>query len=199
VYERSRASTPPATGRDATPTASENELVLTLRKLQAADLALVAGWLTDPEVAAWYLTGSTIESEIADLQRCAAGADPTEALVVLDSGRPIGWCQWYRCDDYPEHAEGTGASRGDIGIDYAIGEGGSRGRGIGTELITILVAHIRRLHPRAGIVADPEASNLASRTVLEKNGFELVSERPVTSEPTDAKMAIYRLPAELTS
>jgi hypothetical protein len=36
---------------------------------------------------------------------------------------------------------------------------------------------------------------MASRRVLEKNGFELVAVRPVATEPTDASMAIYRLTA----
>lgn len=174
--------------------ARENGNVLMLRRLELADLDLVAGWLTDPEVAVWYLTGSTIEREIEELRQCAAGRDPTEALMVLDTGRPIGWCQWYRCGDYPEHAQGTGAGPEDIGIDYAIGERDSRNRGVGTVLVATLVAYVRRRHPRAGIVADPEASNVASRGVLEKNGFQLLAECLVASEPTGAVMAIYRLP-----
>jgi hypothetical protein len=54
-----------------------------------------------------------------------------------------------------------------------------------------LTAEIRRPHPSAGILADPDAANTASRRVLEKNGFRLVAVKPVA---TDAPMAIYRLP-----
>ncbi|HXP18237.1 MAG TPA: hypothetical protein VN840_01200 [Streptosporangiaceae bacterium] len=50
-------------------------------------------------------------------------------------------------------------------------------------------------NPGAGILVGPEASNTASRRVLEKNGFELVAVRTVATEPTDAPMAIYRLPS----
>ena len=160
-----------------------------------ADLELVAAWLADPEVGRWYLTGSTAEDELADLRACIAGLEPARALTVLDRGRPVGWCQWYLCSSYPDHAAAVGADPGDVGIDYAVGEASSRGGGLGTALIAALVAQIRRDHPSAGIVADPEASNGASRSVLEKNGFELLAERPVASEPTDAAMAIYRLGA----
>jgi aminoglycoside 6'-N-acetyltransferase len=172
----------------------QNRGVLTLRRMGAADLGLVEAWLRDPEVARWYLTGSSLEDELDDLRQSIAGDDPAEVLIVADPSGPIGWCQWYLCDDNPEHAAGVGASPGDAGIDYAIGEPGRRGRGVGTALIAALVAHTRHRHPDAGIVADPEASNVASRRVLEKNGFQLLAERPVASEPTPAPMAIYRLP-----
>lgn len=164
--------------------------------MQAADLDLVESWLNLPEMARWYLAGSTIEEEVQDLFRCIAGSEPTEVLVVVDRNRPIGWCQWYLCRDYPEHADGVGAGPDDLGIDYAIGDPGSRGHGVGTALIATLVTYLRQRHPQAGIMADPEASNLASRRVLEKNGFELLGERPVTSERTRAPMAIYRLSPE---
>ena len=67
------------------------------------------------------------------------------------------------------------------------------GRGVGTTLIAALTAEIRRRHPNAGILADPDAANAASRRVLEKNGFHLVAVRPVATEASDAPMAIYRL------
>jgi aminoglycoside 6'-N-acetyltransferase len=113
--------------------------------------------------------------------------------VALERGRPIGWCQWYLCGDYPEHAAGVGADPGDVGIDYAIGDRTRTGGGVGTALIAALVTHIRRMHPTAGLIADPDAANLASRRVLEKNGFHVLREGAVESEPTDAAVAIYRL------
>jgi Acetyltransferase (GNAT) domain len=61
------------------------------------DLDLVAAWLADPEVAGWYLTGSTIADEVEELKGCVTGEDPTTALTVLCDGKPVGWCQWYLC------------------------------------------------------------------------------------------------------
>jgi RimJ/RimL family protein N-acetyltransferase len=162
--------------------------------MTAPDLDLVRAWITEPHVAKWYLSGSTIEEEIGDLERCVAGEEPTHALVVVDNGRDIGWCQWYRCIDYPEHAQAVGAEPNDIGLDYALGDPARIGRGLGTALIGALVAHIRKRHPAAGLIADPEAANLASRRVLEKSGFVLQGEWVVATERTDAPMAVYRLP-----
>lgn len=161
--------------------------------MRPADLDLVKGWLNEPHVARWYLSGSTIAQELEELRQSVLGDQPTHPLVVAEDGRAIGWCQWYLCADYPDHAAGIQAQPGDIGLDYAIGDPMSTGRGLGTALIATLVAYVAGLHPRAGLVADPEASNLASRKVLEKNGFQLIEERPVASEHTDAPMAIYRL------
>jgi aminoglycoside 6'-N-acetyltransferase len=169
--------------------------VVALREMHKADLHLVDGWLHEPHVARWYLQGTTREQELQDCRESIAGVHPTHLYVVEDKGRPIGWCQWYRCDDYPDHATAVGASAGDVGIDYAIGEPHKTGLGRGTELIAALVSLVRVIDPLAGVIADPDAANLASRRVLEKNGFELLGERPVPSEAVNAPMAIYRLSA----
>lgn len=163
--------------------------------MTVADLDLVRTWLGEPHVARWYLAGSTVDQEIDDLRSCIGGDRPTHPLVVVVNDRPIGWCQWYLCEDYPDYAAGVGSEPGDVGIDYAIGDPSSVGHGVGTELVAALVVHVRQHHPRAGLLADPEAANVVSRRVLEKNGFVLLGVRPVPSEPTPVPMAIYRLPS----
>jgi|SRR5271165_77101 len=178
---------------------SSDKTTLTLRDMGADDLPLVTAWLHEPHVARWYLAGSTVEREIDELRQCIAGEQPGRVLTILERDRPIGWCQWYLCRDYRDHAAAIGAEPDDIGIDYAIGDPARAGDGLGTELIGVLVATVRAERPAAGLVADPEAANIASRRVLEKNGFKLIHERPVASEPTDAVMAIYRLAPPQTS
>lgn len=164
--------------------------------MSEADLDLIGAWMSEPHIARWYLSGSTLEDELGDLRRCLAVDEPTEALVVAEGGRDVGWCQWYRCADYPEHSVAVGAEADDVGFDYAIGDPARVGRGLGTKLIAVLVAYIRQRHPRAGLIADPDAANSASRRVLEKSGFELRDLRVVASERTRVPMAIYRLPPE---
>lgn len=167
--------------------------MLTLRRMKEAELELVKAWMTDFVVAQWYLVGSSVEKDIEDLRSCISGDEPTEVLLVSDQEVPIGWCQWYLCGAYPDHAEGVGAGTDDIGIDYALGDPVRRGAGVGTALIAALITYIRQQHAAAAIFADPEASNVASRRVLEKNGFQLLGVRPLDSEPTDTPVAIYRL------
>jgi aminoglycoside 6'-N-acetyltransferase len=173
--------------------------MLTLVPMRTTDLDLVTAWLDASEVGRWYLVGSTIDKEIDELRHGIVGVEPTTVLLVAERGKPIGWCQWYLCKDYPEHAREVGAEPGDAGIDYAIGDPARRRKGAGTELIATLVSHIRQRHPRAGVIADPEASNTASRRALEKNGFRLLDERPLASEPTAAPMSVYRLPPDIAA
>jgi aminoglycoside 6'-N-acetyltransferase len=174
------------------------DLSVELTRMALDDLGLVRHWLAEPGVARWFLAGSSLEDELDDLRRAINGEEPTEVLLASCEGRPVGWCQWYRCSDYPDHAAGVGAGPDDMGIDYAIGEPGYRSRGVGTALVAALVAHIRRLHPGVGVITDPEASNAGSRIVLERNGFLLLDERRVASEPTTNLMAIYRLHPDIT-
>lgn len=163
--------------------------------MRLGDLGVVERWLAEPHVARWYLAGSSLERELDDIRSSVTGAQPVHLLMALDDDRPIGWGQWYLCGDNPEWADEIGARPGDVGVDYAIGEPASVGRGLGTTLVAALVGLVRAERPGCGVVADPEAHNVASRRVLEKNGFELVAEKAMVCEPTDDPMAIYRLPA----
>jgi RimJ/RimL family protein N-acetyltransferase len=161
-----------------------------------SDLPSVEAWLRLPHVARWWTPDTTAGAEIAKYRERVRQDQPaTHLLMVTQDGTPAGWCQWYRWADHPADAEAIGAREGEIGIDYAIGDPAQVGRGAGTTLIATLVTEIRRRHPGAGILADPDAANRASRRVLEKNGFHLVAVRPVATEASDAPMAIYRLPS----
>ena len=165
-----------------------------------ADLAQVEAWLRQPHVARWWASGTTVEAQMEKYRRRVAEEDTaTVMLMVTEDGRPVGWCQWYRWDRHPEAADAIGALPGEVGVDYAIGEPGAIGRGLGTEMIAALVAEVCRHHPGAGVLVDPEAANRASRRVLEANGFSLVAIRPVEGEPTEGPMAIYRLPGSPVS
>jgi RimJ/RimL family protein N-acetyltransferase len=164
--------------------------MLTLRPMELGDLELVDSWLAEPHVAAWY---SPREKELAQIRRGVLGSVPTHLLVVEEDTRPIGWCQWYMLEVGADDARDVDARPGDVGIDYAIGEAGWIGRGVGTLLIERLVDYVRVRHPGAGIVVDPDASNAASRRVLEKCGFALVDVRVLGSSGVATPTAIYRL------
>lgn len=169
--------------------------MVSLRPLVLGDLDLVERWLAEPHVARWYLAGSSLARELADVRASVVGDQAVHVLLVLHDDMPVGWCQWYPCADDPDWAAEVGAAAGDVGIDYAIGEPAVVGRGVGTELVAALVGVVRAARPGCGVLADPEAENVASRRVLENNGFELVAVRSMESEPTAELMAIYRLQA----
>jgi aminoglycoside 6'-N-acetyltransferase len=159
------------------------------------DLPLVTRWLSAPHVAPWYLAGSSVEAEAEDLRRSVAGEQAVHVLVVADGEALVGWCQWYLCGEDPGWAAEIGAGPADVGIDYAVGDASHVGRGVGTALIAELVRLVRARYPRAAVMADPDERNMASRRVLEKNGFDLMAVKAIRSEPTDDPMAVYRLAA----
>lgn len=132
------------------------------------DLPLVAGWLSQPHVAAWWLNGSSVEREIEDLRRSVSGEQQVSVRVVVHEDQPIGWCQWYRCGDDPDWTRDIGADAEDFGMDYAIGIPVRTGTGLGTILVGEMVKSIRAEHHDVAIYADPDERNVASRRVLEK-------------------------------
>lgn len=169
--------------------------MLSLRPMTVDDLAVVRPWLDLPHVARWWLAETTAETAIDEYRTRVLGqSSATTMLMVTWDDVPIGWCQWYHWEDDPREAAAMGALDGEIGIDYAIGDLAFIGRGVGTALILALVERARQSYPGAGVLADPDAANVASRRALEKNGFELVAVRPVATEPHARPMAIYRLP-----
>jgi aminoglycoside 6'-N-acetyltransferase len=171
--------------------------VIELRPMTQRDLTRVRSWLREPHVACWWLPATTIEAEIEKLRSRLIAESRVRMLTIVESDdagtRPIGWCQWYPYDGDPEGARQVGAAPGECGIDYAIGDPDAIGRGLGTELIPLLVAEVRRHQPARGIVVDPDAANRASRRVLELAGFSPVELRPTFDRSGSGAMATYRL------
>ncbi|HEY5148803.1 MAG TPA: GNAT family N-acetyltransferase [Mycobacterium sp.] len=157
------------------------------------DLPTVAAWLAEPHVARWWTPDTTAEAQISKYRERVNGSGATTMLMASVEGRPVGWCQWYRWADYPAAAQAMQARDGEAGIDYAIGDPTAVGHGIGTELVAALVHEVRRCTGPVGLLVAPDATNSASRRVLEKNAFMLVSIRPVATELSQAPMAIHRL------
>ncbi len=161
--------------------------------MSEADLPTVARWMAEPHVARWWTPDTTAEAQLDKYRERIKTGGATTMLIASDQGRPVGWAQWYRWADYPATAQAMQALGGEAGIDYAIGDPTAVGHGIGTELVAALVHEVRRCTGPAGLLVAPDATNTSSRRVLEKNGFTLVSIRPIATEPSDAPMAIYRL------
>jgi aminoglycoside 6'-N-acetyltransferase len=158
-----------------------------------ADLLTVAGWLAEPHVARWWTPDTTAEAQLNRYRQRINGSGATTMLMASVEGRPVGWAQWYRWADYPAAAQAMQALDREAGIDYAIGDPTAVGHGLGTDLVAALVHEVHGCTGPVGLLVAPEATNTASRRVLEKNGFRLVSIRPIATEPSQAPMAIYRL------
>lgn len=142
------------------------------RPVLAADLPLIARWLTQPHVARWW---SDPDDEIAKLRNNLAERG-FEALIMLLNGRPVGYLQVY--DASPGGAGAlAGQPPGTRGLDLFIGEQEALGKGHGPAFVRLIAERCLMQRSVIRVIADPDPANLRSIRCFEKAGF--VREREV--------------------
>ncbi len=149
---------------------------LLFRPLARSDFPLLQEWLCAPHVAAWWHECLDLEGVDAKYGPRVDGAEPTHVFVIEYAGRPVGWIQWYRWSDYPEHALQLGAESTSAGIDLAIGELAMTGLGLGPVVIREFVRQIVLADPGlSAVITDPEEGNLRSLGAFRKAGFTVTN------------------------
>ncbi|WP_231263252.1 GNAT family N-acetyltransferase [Nocardioides alpinus] len=144
-----------------------------LRAMTRGDLPVLTRWLREQHVRRWWHSDGEPTDE--RVQRVYGprvdGTTPTRMWVAEVNGRSVGFVQDYRIRDYPDFAL-LAPDPDAVGLDYAIGEPGWVGRGLGTP---ILWAWMQRTHeslPDAtAYFAAPDHRNQASLRILGKAGF----------------------------
>jgi len=133
-------------------------------------------WLAAPHVAVWWNEPFDLASLEAKYGPRIDGSEPVYVYVIQFGGVPIGWIQWYRWRDFPEHAIRLGADDRSAGIDLAIGEVEMTGRGLGPAVIREFGTNYIFVNSDLGsIVADPSVRNLHSVSAFKKAGFSVAS------------------------
>ncbi|MFB7861475.1 GNAT family N-acetyltransferase [Streptomyces sp. NPDC056069] len=140
------------------------------------DLPLIARWMNDPAVAAfWELEGP--ESVTAEHLRAQLEGDgrSVPCLGVLDS-TPMSYFEIYRADLDPL-ARHYPARPHDTGIHLLIGGVADRGRGVGTTLLRAVADLVLDHRPRCTrVLAEPDLRNTPSVAAFLGAGFRLSSE-----------------------
>ncbi len=149
------------------------DVTVTVRAMTRGDLGDVWRWRRSEHVQRWWqesgdLTESAIEAKYGPR---IDGATPTRMWVAEVNGRSVGFVQDYRIADYPEFAllcpDPTA-----VGVDYAVGEVGWTGRGIGTRSLWVWMLRTRHRFPHvSAYFAAPDHRNEASLRLLDKLGF----------------------------
>ncbi|MFI0576554.1 GNAT family N-acetyltransferase [Streptomyces tendae] len=140
------------------------------------DAALVARWMNDPAVAAyWELTGP--QSVTADhLRAQLAGDGRSVPCVGLLDGVPMSYWEIYRADLDPL-ARYCPVRPHDTGIHLLIGDDTDRGRGLGTELIRAVADLVLAERPACTrVLAEPDVRNRSSVAAFLGAGFRLAAE-----------------------
>lgn len=166
--------------------------LVSFRALDRSDFPLLQRWLSEPHVDAWWHE----PLDLVGLERKYGpridGIEPTHVFMIEHERRPIGWIQWYRWSDYPEHSAQLEAESNSIGIDLSIGEVSFIGIGVGSRAIREFILNVLSTEPGiAVIVTDPEELNGRSCRAFEKAGF--VPVRTVQLRGENVRRRIMRL------
>ena len=131
--------------------------ILSFRELGRSDFPLLQKWLAAPHVAVWWNERFDLASLEAKYGPAIDGNEPIHVYLIQVEGAPIGWIQWYRWRDFPEHAiEMTGRGLGPAAI---------------REFCTKCIFTNGDVH---AIVADPSTRNTRSVSAFRKAGFNIV-------------------------
>lgn len=147
---------------------------LSFRPLRVDDLALLQRWSSLPHIEEWWHERFDLDAVRAEYLPRIAGTEPTHVFII-ECPHAVGWIQWYRWADYPEHAAVVGAEPGTAGLDLAIGEVAALGLGVGTRAIRDFVDTVVFADPQiTGCLSDPEVANQRSMRAFERAGFVVV-------------------------
>jgi len=151
--------------------------MLDFRLLNDSDIPLVEIWLNEEHVKRWYEIpdlGITINDWLSEIKEHKGEFQWITYLIVLWQDRPIGLCLYYKCEDSSGEGFGTLPLTDSYGIDYLIGEKSYLGKGLGKEIITLLVDRIFSLPYAQRVTADIDKNNKVSEKALLSCGFKLL-------------------------
>lgn len=166
--------------------------LVSFRALERSDFPLLRRWLSEPHVDAWWHE----RLDLAGLEKKYGpridGVEPTHVFIIERAKQPMGWLQWFRWSDYPDHSAQLEAEPGAAGMDLSIGEVALIGIGLGSEAIRKFIVDVICAEPDiTAMVTDPEERNGRSCRAFEKAGF--VPLRTVQLRGEDVRRRIMRL------
>jgi aminoglycoside 6'-N-acetyltransferase len=107
-----------------------------------------------PEVRRWW--------QIPDDDWPEVEEPDTVKYTVLENDQVIGFAQWY-CEPDPDYRH--------AGLDLFLSSG-TQGRGLGTEVVRVLCAHLIDDHGFHRLVIDPKVANTPAIACYRKVGFQ---------------------------
>ena len=139
-----------------------------LRKFKSCDIGLFKKWVYEDYVAKWY---EQPLDWIYELEHDQDEFSWVEHFIVVCDGKDIGFCQCYEYKLSGEDWHGDIELEGTYSIDYMIGERDYLKKGIGTNIINLLVKHLFETTSAKRIIVQPDEDNKASCNTLLSAGF----------------------------
>jgi RimJ/RimL family protein N-acetyltransferase len=140
------------------------------------DLPLIARWMNDPAVAAFWELAGPDEIAAAHLRAQLEGDGRSVPCLGVLSSTPMSYWEVYRADLDPI-ARHYPARPHDTGLHLLIGAIGDRGRGVGTSLLRTVSDLVLDKRPRCTrVVAEPDLRNTPSVAAFLGAGFRFHAE-----------------------
>ncbi|MFD1205518.1 GNAT family N-acetyltransferase [Sporosarcina contaminans] len=152
---------------------------LAIRELIEEDKQLMVKWLSDPEVLQYY-EGRDRPADLAQVEEDFFGeaGDELRCLILYEKN-PIGYVQFYPIGDEEREIYGYFDALNTIyGMDQFIGEVSYWNKGIGTQLVEMVVNYLFTDRKADRIVMDPQTWNERAIRCYEKSGFKKVKLLP---------------------
>lgn len=143
---------------------------ITLRRLDDADVVLLASWLAQNYVLKWYYDA---DAWLDEVNARHSRFSWIHHYIVMDGETAIGFCQYYDCYDARSFEDWYRVNRrGEtFSIDYLIGDARYLGKGYGKQIVRLLTETVKVNENAVQVIAQPEPENLASVHVLLTNGY----------------------------
>ncbi len=140
------------------------------------DLRLLADWMNDPAVAAFWELAGPAEITAAHVRAQLDGDGRSVPCLGVLSGAPMSYWEVYRADLDPV-ARYYPARPHDTGLHLLIGAVAQRGRGLGTALLRAVADHVLDHRPPcARVIAEPDLRNTPSVAAFLGAGFRFSAE-----------------------
>jgi RimJ/RimL family protein N-acetyltransferase len=140
------------------------------------DLPLIARWMNDPAVAAFWELAGPDEIAAGHLRAQLEGDGRSMPCLGIFDGTPMSYWEVYRADLDPI-ARHYPARPHDTGLHVLIGAVADRGRGVGTALIRAVCDLVLDRRLRCGrVIAEPDLRNIPSIAAFLGAGFRFHAE-----------------------
>lgn len=142
------------------------------------DYALLARWLSDERVLAYY-EGRDHPFSLEDVRQKFAprvlSEEGVTPCIMNYFGGPIGYLQFYQADAREYSFEGFGNT---WALDLFIGEPDYWGRGLGTRFVSLLLSYLFEQMGASWVLIDPHIDNARAISSYEKAGFRKIKILP---------------------
>ncbi|SES93022.1 GNAT family N-acetyltransferase [Paenibacillus sp. NFR01] len=148
---------------------------LRIRPMNHGDLGLMATWLSDPRVLAFYGDNAwSLEAVTAKYGPRIDGSHNVVPCIVEYNLTPVAYIQYYRLQEGELHDFGYPADESIFGIDQFMGEPDLWGHGIGTTFVSAMLEYLNTHLHAAKVALEVKRTNPRAIRCYEKCGFKRV-------------------------